>query len=544
MDKHETPSPAPPRTTWADLGLLVLLLVLVVALRAWQMTHTEVMARDSIGYVRIAWQMEHGDWRAVVRAAPQHPGYPLSVLAVALPVRRWLVKDDLPYAMQLSAQLASATASVLLVIPTFLLGRALFNQRVGFWATLLFQCLPSAGRLMGDGLSEPLFLLWASAAFLFSVRALRDGSLLGFVLAGLSSGLAYLTRPEGLLIALATGAVLLGMQAARAWRRPWKKCVEWGVGLALGCLVVAGPYVLLIGGITVKLTAREVLKTAWRKDRLQDADPRSLASSSGVATGRPPLASWWPGSDSGSSSRARWGLWTLTNELIKGFFYVLWVPALWGQWRFRDRFRVVPGAWVLLLVGLAVGFLLYRVAVVAGYLSDRHALLIILPGCYWAVAAILHWGDGLATALARLRPALAGTVWTNGRLWSGLLLTAFAGVALGKTLEPLHVNRLGFRQAGYWLAENANPGDEIVDAYCWSHYYAGRVFLEGTTEPLPAHQPPVCYVVLERSSNNHARHEEQLAAARGLAEKGHMVFSWTAPRAKDKAEIVVFEVPR
>src|SRR5262249_33274477 len=181
--------------------------------------------------------------------------------------------------------------------------------------------------------------------------------------------------------------------------------------------------------------------------------------------------SWWQGNLSESSGRVRWGLWTLTQELIKGFFYVLWVPALGGLWRFRDRFRLVPGAWVLLLVGLIVGFLLYRLAVAVGYLSDRPALLIILPGCYWAVAGLLHWGSGLAAALARLRPVLAGTVWTSGRFGSALLLTAFVGVALVKTLEPLHVNRLGFRQAGYWLAANANPGDEIVDAYCWSHYY-------------------------------------------------------------------------
>src|SRR5262249_5595682 len=160
-----------------------------------------------------------------------------------------------------------ATASVLLVIPTFLLGRALFNRRVGFWAALLFQCLPSAGRLMGDGLSEPLFLLWASAAFVFATWALGGGSMRWFVLAGLSRGLAYLTRPEGLLIALATGAVLLGMQAARAWRRPWKQCVGSFVGLSLGCLVVAGPYVLLIGGLTVKLSAKEILKTARQEER-------------------------------------------------------------------------------------------------------------------------------------------------------------------------------------------------------------------------------------------------------------------------------------
>jgi hypothetical protein len=532
MEEQEAPAPV----TRADVSLVLLLMTLAMAMRTWQLTHTEVPARDTIGYVRIAWQLGQRPWREVLPTASQHPGYPAALLLVSLPVR-YFIRDDLAGAMQLSAQLTSALASILLVLPMYWLGRELFDRRVSFWATLLFQCLPAAGRLMGDGMSEPVFLLWAATALWLSARGLREGSMVCLALAGAFAGLAYLTRPEGLVVVAATGFVLLGMQTVQRWRRPWGKCLSLGTALVVGCVVVGGPYAATIRGLTVKLTPLEIMK----QDFL--GDPPQTRAEIAPRTAQNPtlLATWWRGvqPQPGSAARTRWGLLTLVRELTKGFFYVVWVPALWGLWLFRDRFRLKPGSWVLLLVGLMVLFALFRVAAVAGYLSERHALLILLGGCYWAVAALLVFGRWVAARLEHWRPVLA-----NERFWSGAILLALCGATGAKSLEPLHADRAGFRQAGYWLAQHAQPGDFVYDAYSWSHFYAGRVFLEGTNEPLPAHEPPVCYVVLEQSRNDHPRHVERLAEARALAEKGHVVFSWKVPRHRDEAEILIYEVPR
>src|SRR5579862_5816508 len=143
MDELPTPPPARKRS---DLGLIVLLLLVAVGLRFWQLQHTEITARDSIGYIRIAWRLEHdADPRTVVHDAAQHPGYPAALLLMSVPVR-YFSHDDLPTTMQRSAQLTSVFAAVLLVVPMFLLGRELFDRRIGFAAALLFQCLPTSGR--------------------------------------------------------------------------------------------------------------------------------------------------------------------------------------------------------------------------------------------------------------------------------------------------------------------------------------------------------------------------------------------------------------
>src|SRR5437773_12489001 len=98
---------------------------------------TGVQARDATGATRSALELARsaGDgahdlwdgWQIVLNRHHQHPGYPLTILAVSLPVRAWS-EAGAAEQMQLSAQLASNLAAVLLVIPMFLFGAALLDR--------------------------------------------------------------------------------------------------------------------------------------------------------------------------------------------------------------------------------------------------------------------------------------------------------------------------------------------------------------------------------------------------------------------------------
>jgi hypothetical protein len=513
----------------ADLPWLFVLITAAVALRGWQLSHTEVASRDSIGYIRIAWQLEHHPWGPVLRTSLQHPGYPLALLAVSHPVRS-LFQGDLAFLMQLSAQLTSAAASVLLVFPTYYLGRELFGRRVGFWTALFLQCLPVSGRGMADGLSEPVFLVGASAALACACYALRRGSMWGFAFAGVFSGVAYLVRPEGLLVAVFSGVVLLAIQSVARLRRPWRRVLAGGTCLAVSACAVAGPYAWTIGGLTVKPTALNLEKSF--------GVPPAKGAGASVAGG-PLLAVWWQDGDEVTpSKRTVWGLVSLLEVLSKAFFFVFWQPALLGLWLCRDRFRTIPGLSLVALLCAVIGLLLYRVAQVMGYLSDRHTLLIVLCGSYFAVAAIDRTACWVATILGRV-PVLAGTGWSSPRRWSlGWLLAAML-TPLPRTLEPLHAERTGFREAGCWMAQNSLPGDYVFDPYCWAHYFAGRVFTEGV-RGLPAQQPPVYYLVFEESKNKHPRLKEQKAAEQ-LVRHGKEVRRWQVLRGRDPAAVVIYE---
>jgi hypothetical protein len=513
-------APAATGGWWAEAKPILALVVLAVGLRAWQLTHTEVAARDTLEYVHTAWRLEHEPWPQVLRSCFQHPGYPLTVLAAAGPARA-VLPYDLPGAMQLAAQAASALASVLLVVPVFLLGRELFDRRVCFWAGLLLQCLPSTGRLMGDGLSEPLFLLLAATALLGAARGLRTGAAVWFAVAGLFGGLAYLTRPEGLLLVAAAGLVLLALTLLGRWRGGGRHFLLCGAAMTAALLAVALPYMLTIGGLTVKPSARDVAGLP----KIEAAAETAL-----------PLATWKPGWQPGAHGGWNWAVPAVGAALAHGFFFVLWLPALLGLVWHRGLFGRSPAAWLLLLTAAAVVTAVGKVAEHLAYVSDRHLALVLLAGFYWAAAGLVLLGDGLAARLQRWRPANVRPE-AAGWLLGGLVPLLACAVPLVKTLEVLHEDRLGFRQAGAWLAENANPDDVIVDPFRWAEYYAGRTL----REPRDGGQTglrPSAYVVVEESANGHS-HLPEAAEALQLAQKGQLVKSWQAPRGR----VAVYEVP-
>src|SRR5262245_33676819 len=119
-----------PRTfTRADWVLIGVLLALVLPLRLWLLHNTEVTARDSIGYIRYALQFERKPWQDVCEKNHQHPGYPICVYLMSLPIRAFEGKTT-PENMELSAQLVSLFASLLLMLPMYLLGRQFFDRTV------------------------------------------------------------------------------------------------------------------------------------------------------------------------------------------------------------------------------------------------------------------------------------------------------------------------------------------------------------------------------------------------------------------------------
>jgi hypothetical protein len=486
------------------------LLLLAASLHAWILCHTEVTARDSIGFIRYALNLETHPWDDIVRGSEQHPLYPLTVLAVSVPVRA-LGTGPLADLMVLSAQLASCLAAVLLVLPTYYLGRELFDRRVGFWAAGVFQTLPVIAHVTSDALSEALFLLFVTTAMLLAAQALRRGSGWRYALCGLCAGLAYLTRPEGALVLGAVAVVLLALQAAPAWRRRWRR-VLLHAGCLLGpAVLIAAPFVLATGHITTKPTGRHMLETTLACSA--DAAEAAPATTGGL------WAVWWHGFREGDQPTSIWGLRAIGEEFLKSTNYWGGVFALLGLFAYRRRLPAVPGAWVVLLVGLAHALLLWRLAYLMGYLSERHTLLLVLCSVFWAVSAALALADAVAARVLALAGARRGQVAA-----AAVLMTLLASLGAPSALRPLHYNRAGHRSAGVWLASQAQPGDLIVDPFCWAHYYAGWVFREGKTDDVPEGYRPTVYVVVEESDNPH-ENLRMLPIAWNLARQGQLVYA-------------------
>jgi hypothetical protein len=542
-----------PNSIWRELTQLAVLLLLAAGVHAWLIGHSEVAARDSIGFIRYALELERYPWKEVLGRSLQHPGYPLALLAVSWPVRYFLGGTNC-VSMQLSAQLASGLAGVLLIIPMYYLGRDLFGRRAGFWGTALFQCLPVGARVTSDGLSEATFLLFTATALLFAVRALRGQSVTRFAWCGMFSGLAYLTRPEGALVVIATSLVLVATQFSFFWRRSWPRTFSCLAALLLAAMAVGSPYILVIGRFTNKPTPRMVLETAVLEKAPEEQDPQGLAKDNRSI--RPPgnssKASQGPLTASllaiyapeNLEDRRLWGLQAIITEVTKDFQYVSMLPLVLGLWWFRDRLKSGGGAWIVLVLCSLHAMILWRLGMLVGYVSDRHVLVLVLCGVFLAAGGVFVLSDLLtllAHGLRDGRSADAVPVRKSGTL-AVVLLLALMGFGLQEALKPLHANRAGHRQAGLWLAEHTELADPVVDPFCWAHYYAGRVFWEGLTPPMPPGHVPTQYVVMEKSPTSEHSRLPTIHHAKALAATGQVVYHWPVDRAEKEAKVLVYAV--
>jgi 4-amino-4-deoxy-L-arabinose transferase-like glycosyltransferase len=530
------PDAAQPSGWRRDLALVALLLVLATGIRAWVVGYTQVPARDSIGFIRYALWLEEEGWSWALTHAHQHPGYPLSVLAVAAPVRHYLGQDC--DTMQLSAQLASALAGVLLVLPMYFLGKLLLDRSAGFWGALLFQCLPNSGHALSDALSDPLFLLLLATALLFAMQAVRRRAPWRFAVAGVWCGLAYLTRPEGALVLAATGLVVLSCQLLPAWRQPWRRVLRCGAAMTLAALIVGSPYFLTTGCFTNKPSFYKITGTFEEKaERAEDLPPEAARPAPPGPLLAAVWATWLHDEDSQLPWRLGDGLWAVGALFVQCYQYVGWLPVLIGVWWYTGRYRRMPEAWVLILLFWMDFVVLWRLAVVESYLSDRHVMVLVLCTVFQAVAVVRELPYRLAAWWRR--PAGARRRWLSAPAWSLLLLLALTGVGLSKTLQPLHGNRAGHRAAGRWLAAHAHPGDAIDDDHCWAHYYAGWVFLERKEIPRPADARR--FVVINRSNEKkQPSHLPTLPENEVRRQGGRVVYHWPENRPADAARVLVY----
>jgi 4-amino-4-deoxy-L-arabinose transferase-like glycosyltransferase len=526
-----------------DLGLVALLLAVAVGVHVWLLRHTEVAARDSIGFIRYALQFEQNSWGQVLRGNHQHPGYPLSVLAVSVPVRAF-VHAPLADLMRLSAQLASAMAAILLVVPMYFLGKLLYDRATGFWAALVFQCLPITGHILSDGLSEALFLLLTATTLLLASRGVRDRSPLCFALCGVFSGLAYMTRPEGVLLPAAALLVLLGLQCTRAWRRPWKNTLACAASLTLAAVAAGSPYFLATGQFTTKPSGHQILgypKEPPPAPHAEAAAPVLLAAVPAVVLSNDGPLLW----------RLLRGLWGLGTELANGFHYVFWAPVLLGLWWYCRRAWTVPGLIVLLALCLFHALVLWRLAVVVGYLSDRHIQVLVLCGMYPAVTAIrelpLRVG-GWLQARGRLpaSPSLRWLLSDGAPLLSAGVLLTFTAAGMPKTLQTLHGNRAGYHAAGLWLADHVKPFDFVLDRHCWAGYYAGCIFREGHEDRAAPAAVRTEYHVVGRGKGGTEPVPDNpiFLTERRVRELGGVpVYHWPARAPLARAAVVVYALP-
>jgi 4-amino-4-deoxy-L-arabinose transferase-like glycosyltransferase len=519
------------KTDWLLIGLL---LALVLPLRLWLICNTEVTARDSIGYIRYALQFEQYGWKETLLKNHQHPGYPAMVWLMSQPVRA-IAGATTPENMELSAQLVNLFASLLLIVPMYWLGRQFFDRTVSFGAVVLYQYLPISAQHLSDGISEPVFLVLMVNGLLQAVQAVRERSVWRCQLFGLFAGLAYLTRPEGALLLPAFGIVLVGLQVWPSWRWSARQFFGCGIGAATTAALVGAIYVGTTGQLSNKPTANVILGKEGELTQSIDATTLHLFAAS------------FTRADS-RGEQFRQSIRAVLSEINQGFHYVAGIPARLGLFWSFGNLRRHPGFWVVAAFVSILVAILIALGMAASYVSDRHVMILVLLGSFFAVHGLRELPRRVLSLLRVNDTADAALVWwkrgiRSAPVWFAILFATVIAVSLPKATQRLHGNRAGNHAAGLWLAQHIEPAENamILDDHNWSHFFSGVFFLEGHEPAFPRDYPSKCYVVTTRARDPQVDAERQ---ARVVAANAKVVYTWPENIDPEKARVVVYAQSR
>ena len=222
-----------------------------------------------------------------------HPLHPLAIAAV-----HRVLGGDGPVSWQRAAQAASIAghASCWSSRSTSL-ALEIFGPSTAWLGCLLVIANPVLGNVVINVLSESTFLLFWTWGLWAAVRFLREGRFVWLPLTIGFAALAYLARPEGMLLPLALVATLLVLPLHWATRIYWPRWWAAVAFLVLGSVLLVGPYMAAKGGIGTQAGDRAADRdgphaaahgpgarppAARRPDDLRDLPPGDPADAPGV----------------------------------------------------------------------------------------------------------------------------------------------------------------------------------------------------------------------------------------------------------------------
>ncbi len=496
-----------------DRWRLLLLVVVAIVVHVLIIINSAMTARDSIGFVRDAWNYKNPQSSRLVymKQRPQHPGYPVMVAAVSAFVPGSLPNQEHSQMLR-SAQVTSAICGILLVFPVFWIGRAWASSNVGFVAAFFVTVLPVLARDTSDGLSDGPYLLFVCVALAFGVKCLRVLATTNWASAfwcgssGVSAGLAYLVRPEGLVLPL-VGLLVMVVCLVRRVAKP-KTVLRDFAFMFLGFVVCAGPYMLLIGKLTNK--------SAMVEQELTFEPHAGPLLAESIATTQKGVG------------RIGSAVMACVREVLKTGHYGVAIFGVIGLIVLTQKWRREPKYWFPLMFLVVHSGVIVALAYRSGYVSERHTIPLVAILAIAAACGLKPWQQ----LWHRVPIAQAFLRWKHWPAVTAIVLVATCLVGLAK---PLHENRLGHADAGAALKEELlklSPIKQdsvvILDHYDWAQYHIG--VLPGTRwaqnlyrvppDP-PVEKQRVRFIVLEEKEGeidspkfDSPRHQEAVALLR------------------------------
>ncbi|MCC7355834.1 MAG: glycosyltransferase family 39 protein, partial [Anaerolineae bacterium] len=356
-----------------------------------------------------------------------------------------------------------------------LLGSDLYGRRAGLVAAFMAAGIPSllAAFLYWGSMTEPPYLLFLAMALALAWRAISRNSISYTIGAGVSFGLAYLARPEGITyIAWFLGILLL---AGLVRHRPLRLSSIGSSPLAMAVaaaafLATASPYLIylhnhtgqwMLSGkveITIQIGTAILANDSAQYDRVVSSldDKGEIIWFSKQRFG-PGLFQTIAADPAYYLWRIRRNAFLAARALLSAYYLPIWLIALivYG-WFARpwDRARFGREAFLFLGPAPLLSFTLFHI-------EDRFLAPMLLFAALWSGHGLVLLMDWLEETWARVWPprgtgSAARLLAIALPIAAVLLLSAFT--TSGLVQRGISSFNVGEKNAGLWLRDYPVPG--------------------------------------------------------------------------------------
>ena len=436
------PRPIP----WAHLFAILLF---ALGLRVVALTRSDAIGTDSYRFLAAAQCIEKGDWSGALHDA-YHP-LTATLIAGVNTTQAWLLgpidpSDPESFATdqrrrERAGWLISLISGLALVWLSIDLARRLFPDVSPIGVGLLTAVQPYFVRASGDIMSDAIYLTLFAFGLRAAVLALDGAKWSPFVAVGLSAGLAYLTRPEGLLLIPAVGGVWL---FCRPW--PWRVLMSRSAvsaGMASVCIV---PYIMALGGrLTEKKDVGDMIGLP--------TDAAGVMPGGMIAVGDSSLAL--------ASLNELFKEWFSTAPELVGVAAIVGALAILRGPRRRD-----VGPLLYLGLSFAMALILLRLLISVGepgYVSRRHVFLLVLLSLPFAAKGIALAASGIAYFLPE----------SKRRFVFPILASMVIAALVPKALAAHRADQVTQRWAAEYIVAHGGTGQRVFSSREKVGYYAG-----------------------------------------------------------------------
>ncbi len=445
----------------SDRRRMILAAVLTtLAVRLYLLWQYYCISSDGVRYLAAAEDFLAGRIGAGL-ASVYPPGYPLLIAAVFPVIGDW----------ELAGQLVSLLFSLLLLWPLYRLFDEVYGARVAGIACLLAGLSPFLARYSVHVRTESPFLFFSALALYLFYQGSKRRRLSYFLCGGSVAGFGYLIRPEavGFLVIVPAylGFLWLKDRPGDGWWRV-KATILWGAAF----MVFALPYITYLsidtgrwGALSRK--AGVTLGVSLQQYGLLEADdggetPDTEAVEFVDFIRRHPIR---------YLQKIAMGVWPTVSAYFEVLHYSYVPFLLVGLWLvFREKvfqredFLIVAFVFFNLLA-----FLLILV-------KRRYSLQVVPVSLGWVALGFLWLWDYLRASLAQ----------RGARILFALVLLAFVGATLPKTLTAISREKGFVREAGRYLGQLRPPAKlnvAVFDERVTFYAHANTLSLDGVKEP-------------------------------------------------------------